>query len=168
MSEFVRTLNRIKTHRGVEWLTPSQVRALTELREVLPASGTVNLCGPAGVGKTFLAWVLADKIGYAYFPHRSYFSEAEDVRAPGVIIDNADPGRLSHRSLLKDLEFENVKHAVLITRRLIQDYTHYVELSLAKEDWHVVADNLASIGCFVPESSFDNLWHLVNPTLRRT
>jgi hypothetical protein len=168
MSRFVRTLNVIKTHRSAEWLTPSQAGALLALKEVMRVPGTVNLCGPAGVGKTFLAWVLADTSDYAYFPHLTSLSRVASAATPGVIIDNADPGRLAHRNVLKVLQFEEIRRAVVITRQLVQDYTYYVELSITEEDWDAVCDNLKSVGCPISGSRFRNLWYLVNPSLRRT
>lgn len=168
MSEFVRTLNLIKTHRSAEWLTPSQARALAALKEALRVPGTVNLCGSAGVGKTFLAWMLVDELGYSYFPHLKHFTRTENVSGPGVVIDNAEPSRQSHRNVLKALQFEDVKRALLITRELIRDYTHYVELSLSSEDWEIVCNNLMSVGCLISDSRVPSLWYLVNPSLRRT
>ncbi len=168
MSRFVRNLNLIKKHRSAEWLTSSQAQALVALKEVMRVPGTVNLFGLAGIGKTFLAWILADALDYAYFPHLTSFAQTEDIVAPGVIIDNANPSRLSHRSALKILQFEDVRRAVLITRELIRDYTHYVELSLTRRDWDKVCENLASVGCIVSDSRLSNLWYLVNPSLRRT
>jgi hypothetical protein len=168
MSEFVRTLNLIKTHRGAEWLTLSQAQALTALKEALRVPGTVNLCGPTGVGKTFLAWTMVDELGYTYFPHLKHFIQLESVSVPGVVIDNADSSRQFHRNVLKALQFEDVKRAVLITRELIRDYTHYVELSLSSEDWEIVCHNLMSVGVLISDSRVPSLWHLVNPSLRRT
>jgi len=165
VSDFIRTLNVIKTHRDSSWLTDSQRRALAELKEALRAPGTVNLCGPVGVGKTFLAWTLADELDYIYFPHLCYFEQADDVDAVGVILDNGLSKRRFHREALKKLRFRGVRHAVFVTRQLIQDYTHYVELGLTEADVAQVRDNLASVGLFhlAPETS--NLWHLINPYL---
>ena len=165
MSEFIRTLNLIKTRRDIEWLTPSQVKALAALKEALRAPGTVNLCSPAGAGKTFLTWVLADHLGYAYFPHLKHFTQAEEIRASGVIIDNGKPDRQSHRNALKALQFQNMTRAVLVTRELIRDYTHYVELSLSLEDQEKVRHNLASVGHITPDAKAFNLWYLINPYL---
>jgi hypothetical protein len=158
-------LNLIKTHRNIEWLTPSQSEALYALKKVLRVPGTVNLCGRAGVGKTFLAWALADDLGYAYFPHLKHFTQAEEIPASGVIIDNAKPDRQSHRNALKALQFQNVTRAVLVTRELIRDYTHYVELDLSPEDQEKVRHNLVSIGHLIHEVGVLNLWYLVNPHL---
>ncbi|HFD39729.1 MAG TPA: hypothetical protein ENJ31_07790 [Anaerolineae bacterium] len=165
MSKFVRTLNSIKTHRCAEWLTPSQSRALAALRRELHAPGTVNLYGPAGVGKTFLAWILADELDLTYFPHLEYLAQAERVTASGVIIDNGQSSRQAHRNTLKVLQLEGVVRAVLITRELVHDYTRYVELSLLPEDKEKASLNLATIGHPAHDAQVPNLWHLVNPYL---
>ena len=168
MSKFVRTLNLIKINRSAEWLTPSQAQVLVALKEALRVPRTVNLCGPAGVGKTFLAWALVDELDYAYFPHLRHFAQTRQSTAPGVIIDNINPSRQSHRNVLKALQFEDVKCAVLVTRELIRDYTHYVELSLSFKDREAVFHNLASVGCPICDLRVPSLWYLVNPSLRRT
>lgn len=167
MSEFIRTLNAIKKHRNIEWLTTSQSQTFAVLKKMLRAPGTVNLCGPAGAGKTFLTWVLADELNYAYFPCLKQFLQAEKVIVPGVIVDNNQPDRRSHRSVLKALQFSDVTHAVLVTRELIDDYTHYAELRFSAEDWEKICHNLSSIGCFSPKELVPNAWYLVNPYLRR-
>jgi MoxR-like ATPase len=154
-------------HYSVEWLTPSQAQASLALKETLRVPRTVNLVGPAGVGKTFLTWVLAEELGYTYFPHLESFSLAQDVAASGVIIDNTDPSRYTHRSVLKALQFQDVKRAVLVTRELVRDYTHYVELSLSPEDVETVCHNLVSVGGFFSDPHPTNLWYLINPSLRR-
>lgn len=168
MSKFVRTLNLIKARRNDEWLTPSQKQALVAIKSDLCMPGTVNLCGIAGVGKTFLTWALMNELDYAYFPHMSSFAQMEDIAAPGVIIDNSNSDRQSHRNILKVLQFKNVKYAVLVTRELIRDYTHYVELSLSSNDRKIVHQNLANIGCLISDTQLPNLWYFVNPKLRRT
>lgn len=165
MSDFVRTLNLIKTHRNLAWLTPSQTDALVALQRTLRVPCSVNLFGLAGSGKTFLAWILANEMGYTYFPHFVYLQQREDLPEAGIIVDNCGPERKAHRNVLKVLSFRNVRHAVLISRQLIRDYTHYVELELTPKDqahaWH----NLTTIGLFREAGDVPNLWHLVNSYL---
>ena len=167
MSRFIRNLNLIKKYHDVEWLTPSQQRAFIALKDVLHMPCTVNMYGSPGVGKTFLAWVLANQIDYDYFPHFTCFIHTENTVLPRVIIDNADPSRKSHRDILKVLQFREVNRAILITRELIHDYTRYIELSLSSQDWTKVHKNLASIGFPISDSQPTNLWGTVNPSSRR-
>ncbi|MBC8263376.1 MAG: hypothetical protein H8E47_04545 [Anaerolineales bacterium] len=165
MSDLIRALNLIKTRRDPAWLTVSQQKALAALQEALRVPCTVNLFGATGVGKTFLAWTLADELGYTYFPHLDHFERIEDLHTTGVVLDNCRPDRRTHRHTLKTLSFQNVRYAVLITRQMIQDYTHYVELALTPADRTKAWDNLATLGIFREAKELPNLWHLVNPHL---
>lgn len=164
MSDFVRALNLIKTKRDHTWLTPSQQKALAALERALKIPCTVNLFGAAGTGKTFLAWTLANNLGYAYFSHLEHFMTA-DWPNSGIVVDNCRPERKAHREMLKELSFRNIRHAVLVSRQLIRDYTHYVELNLTPDDQTKAWDNLAAIGIFRESKQVPNLWHLVNPYL---
>ena len=165
MNSFIRAVNLIKTHRDSSWLTDSQRRALAQLRKALRIPGTINLCGLVGVGKTFLAWTLADELGFIYFPHLRHFEQANDVDASGIILDNCCWERRFHREALKRLRFRGVRFGVFITRQAIQDYTHYVELGLTDADVVQVRDNLVSVGLFRPAVESPNLWGLINPYL---
>jgi len=165
VSDLIRTLNLIKTQRDLAWLTVSQREALTALQEALRVPGTVNLFGATGVGKTFLAWTLADELGYIYFPHLDHFERVEDLHTTGIILDNCCPDRQTHRHTLKTLSFQNVRYAVLITRQMIQDYTHYVELVLTPDDRAKAWENLTTLGIFREGKELPNLWHVVNPHL---
>ena len=162
MSEIIRALNLIKLHRDASWLTDSQQQALLDVKEALRIPGTVNLCGPKGVGKTFLAWNLADELNYVYFPHLSYFMQVENLNTSGIVLDNCQPRRQAHREVLKTLRSQGTRHAVLITRQLIQDYTHYVDLGLTEADIDKVQGNLATINLIPKESQVSNYWHLIN------
>jgi len=163
MSEFVRVLNIIKTHWDLSWLTYSQRQCLEKLQSQLRVPRTVNLYGKHGVGKTFLAWALARESGLTYFPHLTLFVQAEDLDDDAIIIDNCLSVRSQHRDVLKVLDFRGVKRAVLITPRLIQDYTHYCQLLLTPDDISKVQDNLESIGINTQVTDVSSLWSLVNP-----
>lgn len=168
MSEFLRTLNAIKTHWDTSWLTPSQEQCLMELQACLRVPGSVNLFGRHGVGKTFLAWALARESGLAYFPHLILFEQVETVDVRGVIIDNCLPSRIEHREILKALRFRGTKRSILITAELIYDYTHYSELILTPADVQKVRDNLETVGIYanIIEEKGD-LWRLLNPLLHQ-
>jgi hypothetical protein len=165
MSSFVRHLNLIKIKRTLTWLTPSQQVAFTQVEKELRASSTVNLFGGVGVGKTFLTWMLADQLNYGYISHPEELGQVSRSELKGVVVDNCRPNRLAHRDLLKELRFHGVPHAVLVTRQMIYDYTHYVELQLTKEDETQVQENLISVGIVLIRTNQPNLWHLVNPYL---
>lgn len=162
MSDLIRILNSIKTHRTDAWLTPSQQDAQTAIKELLRVPQTIDLCGPAGSGKTFLAWYLADELGYFYLVHPGRLDQVEISGNQGLIIDNCRSDRRGHRDMLKVLQLGHVQRAVFVTRQIIQDYTRYVELKLTVSDQNKVCENLSTIGIF-REPNTANLWHLVNP-----
>ena len=166
MSMLIRTLNLIKTHRDRTWLTPSQTRAFKQIVEALRAPGTVNLCGPVGVGKTFLTWILVDELGYVYLPHIYLLEASEISEAPGVIVDNAPSDRTSHRQVLLSLSLKGVRRAVIVTREIVQDYTRYVHMKLMPEDISKVEENLSTVGIKIGKRESRTLWELVNPALR--
>lgn len=165
LSDLFRTTNLVKAKRDVTWLTPSQRQALTALRGLLCVPCCVNLYGPVGVGKTFLAWNLADELGYAYLAHPTLIRQAEHLETKGVIVDSVEAGRMAHRDMLKLLSFQEISRAILITRQVVQDYTYCVELTLTPEDQAHVRENLAGIGIFRPAIGSLNLWVLINPAL---
>lgn len=165
MSDFIRNLNRIKTKRGFEWLTTSQQEAFTAVSKVLQIPQTVNLFGREGVGKTFLAWMLADKLGYTYLVHPSRLAQLDQVETAGIILDNCESSRQAHREMLKTVRFQQVNRAIFITQQMISDYTHYVELKLTPVDQEQVQQNLASLGMVTAVSQQSNLWYMVNPHL---
>lgn len=164
MSELIRILNSIKIHRTGAWLTPSQRNVQEAIKELLRVPQTINLCGPAGSGKTFLAWHLADELGYVYLPHPGHLVYTESLGSEGLIIDNCRPDRRAHRDILRILQLNSVLRAIFITRQIIQDYTRYVELKLTFSDQSKVCENLSTVGLF-REPDARNLWYLVNPYL---
>ena len=165
MSNFVRDLNRIKSKRKFEWLTTSQQEAFAAATKALQIPNTINLFGREGVGKTFLGWMLADKLGYTYLVHPSHLEQVEHWDTIGVILDNCQSSRQAHREMLKTVRFQQIRHAIFITQQMISDYTHYVELKLTPIDQEQVQQNLASLGIVTADSHQSSLWHMVNPHL---
>lgn len=164
MSEFIRISNAIKIHRNDTWLTPSQRSADTAIRDMLRVPQTINLRGPVGCGKTFLAWHLADELGYVYLSSPSQLTQVETLGSKGLIIDNCHSDRWAHRDMLKILQMHHILRAIFITRQIIRDYTRSIELELGVSDPDKVCENLSTIGVF-RGSDAPNLWYLVNPYL---
>jgi len=121
--------------------------------------------GDIGVGKTFLAWMVAGEFGYNYFPNVGQLEWGELINVSGVVIDNCSADRQAHRDLLKTLQLHNVSYAVLVSRQLPNDYIHFVELRLAIADQAKVWDNLNSVGRYGETHERHNLWNIVNPHL---
>jgi hypothetical protein len=166
MSQFIRHLNQIKKKRAVEWLTPSQQVACSSIKATMRIPTTVNLFGHPGVGKTFLSWTIASELDFTYLPHPDLISIISNAKHNGVIVDNCQADRQTHRKILKMMRFHNVDRVIIITRQIIKDYTQFVELKLTQPDIVTVQQNLVTIGV-LPANIADTptLWYLVNSSL---
>ena len=162
MSTFLRCLNSIKRERTLAWLTPSQRVAMAQAAQLLHLPGHVNLFGSIGVGKTFLAWFVAEQLGYLYLPHPTKLTESDRPPPAGIVIDNCSSQRSTHRELLKELSFCGINRSMLVTRTMLQDYSHFVHLTLTDEDQIQVRLNVARIGCVLATENTWNLWSLIN------
>lgn len=162
MSTFLRCLNSIKRERTPGWLTSSQRVALAQATQMLLLPGHVNLYGSIGVGKTFLAWFVAEQLHYLYLPHPTKLAESDRPSPAGVVIDNCSSQRSAHRELLKELSFCGINRSLLVTRTVFQDYSHFVQLALTDEDQIQVRLNVARIGCVLAAENTGNLWPLIN------
>lgn len=166
MSKLIRDLNKIKSNRTTEWLSPSQQSAFISIKTILRIPSTVNLFGHSGVGKTFLGWTLANELNFAYLSRPDLVNNVSGEKYDGVVLDNCYAERQAHRELLKILQFQYISRAVLITRQIIKDYTQFVELRLTDLDIIVVQKNLVDLGMSpVTRKDIPNLWYMVNSSL---
>lgn len=167
MSQLIRHLNQIKNKRTKDSLNPSQQLAFLSINNALRIPSTVNLFGQIGTGKTYLSWILAGELNFAYLPHPNQISHLDGSKHEGVIIDNCLSERKFHRELLKTVQLYQFNRAIFITRHMINDYTYFVELKLTVKDILAVQNNLINIGILLTpdETTPPNLWYLVNSFL---
>lgn len=164
MSAFLHRLNKIRTARTETWLTASQQIAMEQVFAQARMAPALNLYGRVGTGKTFLAWMIAERLDYPFVAHPHKINEWETTFPhAGVIIDNCSPERTAHRELLKELSMFNVAHAVLVSRKAIEDYIHHVQVHCTLDDFTHAQSNLASISAATLPQNALNLWALVNP-----
>ena len=122
-----------------ETLTPSQASARNSILGALEVREKyINLWGPPGVGKTFLAHSLHHRADLVYFsgwtrydPKISHYSV--------VAIDNAPHTRQEARSLYDEIRwgekgYTGPENVILITREPINDAVHRITLTLKKPD----------------------------------
>ena len=77
-------LNKLKTQAASDWLTDCQWAAFDDIRNALRFPEIVNVHGPVGSGKTFLAWTLGRRLEIPYFPSLAAFDErCEHPTTPG-------------------------------------------------------------------------------------
>lgn len=135
---------------------------MTQAVQLLQLPGHVNLYGSIGVGKTFLAWFIAEQLGYLYLPYPTKLAESDGPSPNGVVIDNCSSQRSIHRELLKELAFCGINRSLLVTRTMLQDYSPFVQLALTDEDQIQVRLNVGRIGCVLAAENTGNLWSLIN------
>jgi len=126
MSLYVTWINLIKEKADETWLTDSQRGVYECILSHWKSSPFINLYGPSGGGKTFIARLLAKKHGYAY----THALEESPKGAAQVILDNAQYTRML-RPLARELDLGRV---LLITRSTVPEAMPKVSLELNDKD----------------------------------
>lgn len=169
MSQLLILLNRIKKEVRPELLTDTQRIVWGEVWQRLRFPERINLCGAAGVGKTFLAWAMAQEKNFTYFASPNAIVQTDFVNeSTGVmIIDNgvSETGEL--RRLLGELQMRNGRSALIITRHPNQIGLPIVYMPPpTSEDISIVYHNLSLLEQYaLPHHIDGNLWQIVHSTL---
>jgi len=168
MSRLLTLQNQLKIRARVDLLTNHQRRIYNDILARWRYPETVNLCGPAGAGKTFTAWALARERDALFFAAPERLAAAQ-APAPGVpvIVDNVDVDPYPLRRLLAALQLRNIHMALLISRHANPGLLPVVTLPVpTAEDVTVVLHNLSQLDYYAlnqPESA--NLWLTIRSTL---
>lgn len=165
MINLIERLNAIKTSCSMEWLTPSQSQSWAKMQQYFLLNEVVNLYGPPGSGKTFIAWLRVKQGAAIYIPDLETLMAGTEHCSSLPVIDNLPPTRNAYRTLLKHLSFQKQKQAIAITQAALPDDCYRVSLECTKQDREFVCQRLRTIDhtvCFRDEG---NLHHLVNPDL---
>jgi len=108
-------------------LSAAQHKAAQSLREQLTDGGLYNLVGPAGSGKTFLAWYLTsthdDWSYFAWLPVKS------TVNGAVVVIDNVAATRAASRRAREVRAFTNADSILILSETAVPEATEYIHLS---------------------------------------
>ena len=126
MSLYVSWINLIKERADENWLTDSQREVYERILKSWMSQTFINLHGPPGSGKTFIARLLAKKHGYSYL-HKL---EQAPKNAKQVILDNSHYTRML-RPIARGLGLGRV---VLITRNSLPEAMPNVILKLNEKD----------------------------------
>lgn len=169
MNALIRRLNNIKAACTIDWLSPSQVQTWCELQAHLTLGEIINVHGPTGSGKTFLAWLLIKQrkavyltsTGISSLPSKAMGMEASNL----PIVDDYPSTRTAHRLLLKELSYKGYVQAVVLTQSPIHDDCYRVHLSLTNSDLDHVRQKLLLIDPKLPPRRGGTLHHLINPDL---
>lgn len=167
MSRLLTLQNHLKIRATAELLTDHQRRAYDDVLARWRYPETVNLCGPAGSGKTFTCWALARERDVPFFATPERFEAA--TLAPGVtvLVDNVNVDAYPLRRLLAALQLRGIRTALLISRHANPGLLPVVALPPpTTADVTVVLHNLSQLDYYAlnpPESS--NLWQIIRATL---
>lgn len=126
MSLYVEWINQIKMMSDESWLTENQKDVYQAVLTRWQAHPFVNLIGPAGSGKTFIARILAKNHGYV---HTHKIEDAPE-QSQQVIVDNADYSR----SMRLMARVNGLDRVILITQVPIREAMPSVRLELTEKD----------------------------------
>jgi len=126
MSLYTTWINLIKERADENWLTDSQQPVYESILSQWKSVQFVNLHGPPGSGKTFVARLLAKKHGYAYM----HDLEQAPLNAAQTILDNAQYTRML-RPLARS---RGLGRVLLVTRTPVREAMPKVSLELNDRD----------------------------------
>lgn len=126
MSLYVRWTNLIKEKSDKGWLTDSQREIYNELIEKWRTHLFINLYGPPGRGKTFIARLLAKEKGYLYTQDLHQVPE----NTKQVVLDNVEYSRFM-RAVVRA---RNIDQVIIISNRPIKEAMPRTKLELDQKD----------------------------------
>lgn len=167
MSRLLVLLNKLKTQAAPDWLTNSQCTAFDAVRDALRFPETVNLYGPIGSGKTFLAWTLSRTLEMPYFPSLVAFDERSERPMPQATVDNVGAGERAVRDLLAVAQRKGTHTLLFITHRPNEMGFRAIALPApAPHDFDVVYRNLSLLEYYaLPPVREGNLWDAIHAVL---
>jgi hypothetical protein len=167
MSRLLELLNDLKTQAGPHWLTDSQQRVFKKIRRELHFPEKVNLHGPAGCGKTFLAWVVSRSLDIPYFPSPRAFDDCGNRPLPRAVVDNVSRGERATRDLLSISQRKGSHTLLFVTREPNVLRVPTVMLpSPSPQDFDVVYRNLSLLEFYaLPPVREGTLWNAIHAVL---
>ena len=150
------TLNaRIRDRISLEWLTPSQQALWTQLmRFDGPPHRVINIYGSAGVGKTFVGWLLERQRLATY----GFWKQRPKPVHPRLILDNASTNHADVREVRPLIDQLGVQQIILISRRRADEPAMPAfELQVTPDDLeHFYANLFRHLQIRVPEALYRN------------
>jgi hypothetical protein len=156
-------LNRLKAQANPEMLTDSQVAAYEAILDHWRFPRRVNLHGPPGSGRTFLAWVIGRSQGVPLYASPTRLVSVEKPLSC-LIVDNAPSTERAVRDLLARLQLCEAHRALLVTDRCVGLGLAPVALSAPTAgDFDGVYHSLSLLGYYALEPVHQgNLWEAIH------
>jgi hypothetical protein len=116
MSCLLTLLNRLKAQANPAMLTDTQAAAFEAIIGLWRFPQRVNLYGPPGSGRTFLAWVIGRSQDVPFYASPTHLAGVERPMSC-LIVDNAPSTERAIRDLLARLQLCEAHKALLVTDR---------------------------------------------------
>lgn len=169
MSRLLVLLNRLKAEARAERLTDTQLKTWENIWLKLKFPERVNLYGPAGSGKTFVAWATVHEKNAVYFGSPCHLAESQHYNNASrvVVVDNCNEDAGEMRKLFAEFQLRSIRSAVIITREPNQSGLPQVHLpSPVQQDIAVVYRNLSLLEHYTLSPRYEvNLWQIIYSTL---
>ncbi len=152
-------------------LTPSQsVAAVTIEKALKQGVPYLNLWGPAGVGKTFLAHHLVQRCQGIYLPAPAAQTTTA-LSGRWVCVDNVRATRAEVRTVYSKLSWREATAVLVVTQTPAQDSVYAVQLQLTMNDLATVRKTMLALyrDCSLPDvgANSTTLWMFVSACVRR-
>jgi len=134
MSLYVQWMNLIKEKATSAWLTESQRAVYEQIINQWATARFINLCGPPGCGKSFLARILASEQGYVY----THDLQTAPQGTANVIVDDAKYSRLMRATA----QILGLGRVILVTETPVKDPMPRAEIRLTEKDVRQFLHNL--------------------------
>ena len=163
MSTWLDLVNELKRRNVDELLTPTQREISDRICSLLDFPQRLNLWGPTGCGKTFVAWAIARNTGAMYVPSPERLSD-KTAFAEIIIVDNAPTSEGAVRTILATCNLLEARSVILVTKWPIDMPMRRMQMGLPSEDELAIASkNISRLG-FYPQpgaQSASDFWTLL-------
>lgn len=148
--------NGIKSHSDESWLTPSQNELYRDVRPFIGGiDKVINIYGPQGCGKTFIAHIMV-KLNIA-----AYITSLEQICLSSLplIIDNAPFERSAVRGVRNQMRKFELHQVIFISRYRAEDSIPTFYLNLTPDDIIFFRATLfRNFDLRLPDNSSLNIW----------
>lgn len=164
MSEWSRLLNEMKRRSMDEYLTRSQRSVRDQICDLLRFPNRINLYGPHGCGKTYVAWSVVRAVGATHITLPEKIRLLEPT-CEILLIDNAPHHELEVRKLMASANLLRVTSVIFITRDPIRIQMYRIRLSLPESDEvEQILTSYARLGFYQQRElpPKPNLWNIMH------